>query len=526
MAEILTESFCERCGTRYTFQAAVPRRQRLGKLKVVSKGLKNYVLSDTTTLDEAFAEARSDEERDASAHQLDAFHQTFNFCMTCRQYTCANCWNDAEGRCLTCAPNLAAEIVPAAFPSLGPTLAPAGATNGHGQDGSPAESIVELDAWPEIDLLREDDLAATDDANGSASAEPEPVPEIDILARLNALAPEPLDRAPEPLDAEDDVRPAAPADDEGRSTGDVGVADVVREPEVASISPMATAAVDVDAPEPAAPDAPLATAAPEPAAPDAPLATAAPEPAAPPAPPAADSAAPEDIAEAAAARTSWLLGRFRPGESLDAEIAAYEAEAAAEVASPAVVERPLDAPATGEAALASTEMATEAAAHEPHAVEPERLAELPVAERAVAEPAAAEASVPEPAAPEPHDESRTDDRVELPTWQVVAPDPGPRPLEPPAPQPPAEWPSTPAWPATPDAPAPWTRPTAAASPRPQPAPINLGSRGRATGTDTLWAESSRDVLTRSETGVQACVSCGLPLSATARFCRRCGTSQH
>ena len=30
MAEILTESFCERCGTRYTFQAAEPRRRGIG----------------------------------------------------------------------------------------------------------------------------------------------------------------------------------------------------------------------------------------------------------------------------------------------------------------------------------------------------------------------------------------------------------------------------------------------------------------------------------------------------------------
>ncbi len=44
--------------------------------------------------------------------------------------------------------------------------------------------------------------------------------------------------------------------------------------------------------------------------------------------------------------------------------------------------------------------------------------------------------------------------------------------------------------------------------------------------DAMWAASSRDVLdTRPELGVQACVSCGLPLSATARFCRRCGTHQ-
>ena len=104
MAEVLTESFCERCGTRYTFESAQPRVKRLKGVKVLSRGLKNFVLSDDSSLDEAMAAARSDTDREITAQQLDAFHQTFNFCMTCRQYTCANCWNEAEGACLTCAP--------------------------------------------------------------------------------------------------------------------------------------------------------------------------------------------------------------------------------------------------------------------------------------------------------------------------------------------------------------------------------------------------------------------------------------
>src|SRR5918992_482412 len=124
MPEILTESFCERCGTRYTFESSAPRTRRIGRFRTLSKGLRNFVMSDDTSLDEALAAARNDEEREAVSHQLDAFHKTFNFCMTCRQYTCSNCWNDAEGRCLTCAPNLGREILSTAFPQLD--------GNGHG----------------------------------------------------------------------------------------------------------------------------------------------------------------------------------------------------------------------------------------------------------------------------------------------------------------------------------------------------------------------------------------------------------
>ena len=115
MPEILTESFCERCGTRYTFESTTPRTGRFGKLKVLSRGLKNYVLSDETSLDEALADARSDEDRQASTEQLDAFHKTFNFCMSCRQYTCPNCWNEIEAKCLSCAPHLGHDVLEAPF---------------------------------------------------------------------------------------------------------------------------------------------------------------------------------------------------------------------------------------------------------------------------------------------------------------------------------------------------------------------------------------------------------------------------
>ena len=158
MPEILTESFCERCGTRYTFESAAPRKtRRLGQIKTLSKGMKNWVMSDDTSLDEAMAAARNDDDRELTSHQLDAFHAAFNFCMTCRQYTCGNCWNGAEGRCLTCAPHLGHEVLPAAFP-----------------DQAVAAPVrIEAEAWPEIDLTAPGQAATNGNGNGHDHA-PDP----------------------------------------------------------------------------------------------------------------------------------------------------------------------------------------------------------------------------------------------------------------------------------------------------------------------------------------------------------------
>ncbi len=139
MPEILTESFCERCGTRYTFELAAPKGARLKGIKVLSRGLKNFVLSDDSSIDEAMAAARSETDRELTSFQLDAFHKTFNFCMTCRQYTCGNCWNEAEGSCLSCAPHLGHEILPAPFPDLdrnGGFLSVNGANGSNGANGT------------------------------------------------------------------------------------------------------------------------------------------------------------------------------------------------------------------------------------------------------------------------------------------------------------------------------------------------------------------------------------------------------
>ena len=182
MTEILTESFCERCGTRYTFESSAPRKSRVGRVRMAAKGVKNFVMSDEASFSEAMADARGEEELAATAHQLDAFHKTFNFCLTCRQYTCGDCWNPSEGRCLTCAP-----MAGIAEPEYAPApLAAAGAaapTNGYHEDAPP-------ESWPEADLTQ-DRLAralGTDAAFAAAAAAADEVPsQLEVDAANDAL---------------------------------------------------------------------------------------------------------------------------------------------------------------------------------------------------------------------------------------------------------------------------------------------------------------------------------------------------
>ncbi|HET7031270.1 MAG TPA: zinc ribbon domain-containing protein [Candidatus Limnocylindrales bacterium] len=559
MPEILTESFCERCGTRYTFESAAPKKaKRLGQFKTLSKGMKNWVMSDDTSLDEAMAAARSDEERAVTSQQLDAFHSTFNFCMNCRQYTCANCWNGAEGRCLTCAPHLGHEILAAPFPEAG--------------GFEPAR--IEAEAWPEIDLGA---VGANGNGhghgngnaidNGWADATEPGVAEIDPAARLAFLsgeAPAPT-LPPEPTWP---VQPAAsavpePADD-GPSTDLPAWAsltpehpDLTAQPE-AGVEPVAEAAV-ID--EPAAPDMAAAAAAADAAQTAAPVA--------------ADALPPtvEGRAATGANRTSDLLRRFRPGQSLDDELAAYEAELERQEAADRGLPEPNAVAPQAEAVAAAPEPAPIAAAAEPapepigaaaeQAPEPVVLAPEPEPVPVVApEPVAAElepvalapepdpAADPEPvaagperevapepaaepaaAAPEPTPAAEPtpvrEDRIEQPTWRIFAPDGSqPDPTVPPAAPGPVQPPAlangnaAPQWP---------TR----TEPLDSPAMALLANRGNGAVNAGLWAASSQEVLAQpgggdrsvASGGVQPCSNCGLSLSATARFCRRCGTRQ-
>ncbi len=566
MPEILTESFCERCGTRYTFESAAPRKtRRLGQIKTLSKGMKNWVMSDDTSLDEAMAAARNDDERELTSHQLDAFHSTFNFCMTCRQYTCGNCWNAAEGRCLTCAPHLGQEVLPAPFP-----------------DQAAFEPVrIEAEAWPEIDLSAPGQAASNGNGNGHArdahsestdpwggAADIGEIPEIDPAARLAFLSgetptpvlePEPMVAGPLSADTLPDPWPAQ----EGAT--DWGAA-------AAGPDSGATADADDAVPANAAPvggetpiSAPIwkptflgnpATADPtETSSPAVEPVAAAESLSADPAPAIAGTGQTlpptvEGRADLGTSRTADLLKRFRPGQNIDAEIAAFEAGldansavAGAElVAAAATVsdgQVGVDEPVAAEP-VAAAESPTPVTAAEPVAAEPKPALPLPamaapdvteapaVADAAAATeapgPAAAPVTAPEPvAAVEP----RTD-HVPQPTWQIFAPDAGQpaapaapvAPIAPAAPGAPAQPPGVPQWPVRPDQ-------------VDSPAMALLADREHRSSSDALWAASAQEVLSRpaavpvagAPAGVQPCSSCGLSLSATARFCRRCGTRQ-
>ena len=576
MPEILTESFCERCGTRYTFESSAPRTGPLRGIKVLGQGLKNFVMSDDTSMDEALASARSDAERRATTQQLDAFHKTFNFCMTCRQYTCANCWNEAEARCLTCAPHLGREIMPAPFPTLEPAAGLEPIESHVHMPPTPFESAPS--AWPMPDEL---------------SAEPEPIDteppeEIDLAARLRSLEFGTAEDQPEfaaDATAEPELAAEPPFAANAAAAPEFAV-DATAEPEVATpaaqadeeaaLDPDATPSwslpeFDADAESPAEPPAaePEAATVPEVRVEAEPHAAEAEPLAAESEPLAAEPESQPDIAatvpttldeRAAAARsqTASLLARFRPGQSLDEALDAYERDHAPAAATNGAAPEGVPLPAAAEAAAEPEPIATTAEPEpEPVAAEPEP---EPIATAAEPEPEPiATAAEPEPvpvaAEPEPAPVAAeaepeavpqaADDHVEQPTWPVPVPATADVPPAPPAPDerpsvptaPPADpqWPAAPQWPAQPQ----W--PTQGQWPAANARPADTTILGRpmvpSGGIEALWAASSGEVLGQPLTGapggaaqpaplgVQPCVNCGLSLSSTARFCRRCGSAQ-
>ena len=211
MVETLTESFCERCGTRYEFKAPT-RLNPLRKTRGLFGGLKNYLTSQDDFGDAMGDAMRSEEEQLASA-QLEAFHESFNFCINCRQYTCVNCWNDDAGRCRSCVP------IPGTD-DLAERLAASFAGNGASAIAEPMLADDEIQrrlgggeaAWPTTDLPSEPvhghpaDLAwpGVDVVASRSEAQPEPEP---VAAELEVepepvAAEEPINE-PEPIVAEE-----------------------------------------------------------------------------------------------------------------------------------------------------------------------------------------------------------------------------------------------------------------------------------------------------------------------------------
>jgi len=429
MAEVLTESFCERCGTRYTFEATAPHRRGTGRIRTLTRGVRNFVANDDASFGEAMAAAREDDTRSASSQQLDAFHLTFSFCMACRQYTCRNCWNNGVGECLSCAPDLSLEILPPLFPDL----AVVGPDTHASTFPESTHPTVAASAWPTSDR-RPGPEAARAGAAGPPAAGPIDETENGAAAPETAIELSPLELA---------AIQSALTRHVGRPDRGPAAAPATRE------EPAGVEAAEV--PHAADEAGPIV---------------------------AQPGSKPEPVA-GARVETRRLLQRFRPGR-----------ERTTPVATPTAPTGPTEDAVAAEPAVADPE---------PPPVVPE-----PGATEAPSEPSPAAA----PASP------RTDVAVQ-PTWRMVAPDGAP-PSEPRS--------APPAW-ATPGSvtrresdampSAPWAARVATARPIEEP----------------LWVASSRDILAANaqgatgHVGIQSCVTCGLSLSANARFCRRCGTRQ-
>ena len=429
------------------------------------------------------AAARSETDREVTSQQLDAFHKTFNFCMTCRQYTCGNCWNEAEGRCLTCAPHLGHEILPAPFPDLPGERRVAAGGRPTARTGTPRTPprwprSVEALAWPTMDLER--DRRATD-ADGRRRAEP-----IDAGrrrrppgARLGATS----RRARRRRDRGDRAADA----DGGRGGRRSDVAEPTRGRGRGRRRRRRRARRRPVAAEPGRSPRPPRPRRRRRRRPDRPR------------PP---------------QRTNELMQRFRPGQSLDDEIEAYEREQAAPDAATPGRWPPSRPPAR------SSTSPTRCPQPRPRRPQPSRV------ERRRRRPSPSPSSAePRPWPPTARGRRRAADLADHRARSRGDAARSTRPRRPHrSPQPPPPAPSRSGRPS----------PSGRASDPPPGCPSSIDRPQPTGGIEALWAESAREVASpiapgrrrpRSAGGVQPCVSCGLSLSATARFCRRCGTRQ-
>ena len=452
MPEALTESFCERCGTRYEFPAPA-KLSTLRKTRGLVSGFKNYIMSQDA-LSDTIDDAMRSEEEVLAAHQLEAFHAAFNFCINCRQYACTNCWNESAGRCRTCVP------IPG-VDDLDDRMQAAYLADHRAMHGAVAESIetdeiarrLGAEAWPESDLA---EAAATNGHEpgewpdeslspaASAEVEPEPVgyaPAAELEAEpVAAEAATPAETEPVAAEPELELHPILSWEEDAEITLVPRIEEELPEPEgvwVTAEQEMEPAFAELE-PE-------LETVATE----------VEPEP-----------------------------------KPVAAEVAQEPEPVAAEVEMPAEVE-PEPEPVAAEVAEEPTPLPLPTPIRPPHKITPisETIIQIPRAQPLppAAEPAGIDA------------DALAARRAQLDVLGIEDPGmgkvgPGRNVL-------------------------PYRSSGAGVS------PSELVQRTLG-GSTALWDASAREVASaRSAVAVQNCDSCGLSLSASARFCRRCGTRQ-
>jgi ribosomal protein L40E len=446
MPEALTESFCERCGTRYEF-AAPTQLNTMRKTRGLISGLKNYIMSQDA-LGDAVGDAMRSEEEALAAQQLDAFHESFNFCINCRQYTCLNCWNDDAGRCRTCVPIAGTddllERFEASFQAQHPEMAASAATAE--MDQADVNRRLGLEAWPSEDLAE------------APAGEIEPV-----------LADSELEPASEPMVAETEAdAPLEPI------AAQADMAAFLDAPQAEEYPPLRVLAWEEDAeialePEP---EPTVAEVAPEPE----------PE-------PVVAEVAPEPEPEPVVAEEDQLPTEVDP-EVLAAMVARVDPE-------PVVAEvEPEPEPVVAEVA---PEPEPEPEPPAPRPIRPisETILTVPPLEVPAQEPDADRVAA---QADEPSLAAR---KAQLDMLGIG--DPGQGTLGP-------------------DRSNVLPYRSSGASVSAREAAMRTASGLPAPGA--FWEASAREVAgAMSTVGVQACGECGLSLSASARFCRRCGTRQ-
>lgn len=203
MTELLTESFCERCGTRYDLGAAEPLTTAQ-KTRGLMSGLRQFIMSQDS-LSDSIGDAMRAEEDAIAARQIENFQNTFNFCLDCRQYTCPNCWNEDAGRCRSCVPlagiddiagydrrlaALASTAPPPVDEPAAPMLAKAEGLAWPSEDELPRSAEVEPEPVVEPEPIMEPEPALAAESGEGPELEPEPIAP-DRLAP-DRWAPEPV----------------------------------------------------------------------------------------------------------------------------------------------------------------------------------------------------------------------------------------------------------------------------------------------------------------------------------------------